>query len=117
MAITKQGFAPNIWKPVLGKTNGRCAYCEKKLDAELYGQCGQLSPPEGAWEVDHWIPKCKNGTDVLGNLVPACCECNDEKGEMSGEDYILQRNRKGQDINLPFALGMGIAESRVARSV
>lgn len=72
------------------KTGGRCTYCGKTLVKENHGKCSE-KPPEGAWEIDHWLPESAGGQTVFENLWPACCECNDEKGQDDGELYLLRR--------------------------
>lgn len=41
--------------------------------------CGRR-PPSVTLEIDHRIPVCAGGLDVLENLVPACWDCNRGKG-------------------------------------
>jgi len=65
------------------KTDGYCNYCGKKLALGNYGQIGA----RGAWEVDHSNPKCRGGTDYFRNLVPACVDCNRDKGARTGKSY------------------------------
>jgi 5-methylcytosine-specific restriction endonuclease McrA len=43
--------------------NGECAYCGSKVNLTL----------------DHFIPLTKGGSDVQGNLLPACLSCNSGK--------------------------------------
>lgn len=52
----------------------RCAYCGKWM-------------PIGTSTLDHIIPKSKNGTNSLDNLVVCCRDCNLEKDN----DYIIDR--------------------------
>lgn len=54
--------------------NNRCAYCGKWM-------------PIGTATIDHIIPKSKNGTNSLDNLVVCCYDCNLEKNN----DYIVDR--------------------------
>ncbi len=46
----------------------RCQYCGK-------------TPPEVTLEVDHIIPRSKNGGDETANLLTACFDCNRGKGK------------------------------------
>lgn len=32
--------------------------------------------------IDHVIPRCKNGSDKESNLVVACYNCNNKKGNL-----------------------------------
>lgn len=53
------------YKPedILNLFNGECAYCGSKVKLTL----------------DHFIPITKGGSDVQGNLLPACGSCNSKK--------------------------------------
>ena len=41
--------------------------------------------------IDHRLPRAAGGPDVLANLVVACLSCNREKGDMTEEQFMLQR--------------------------
>jgi len=75
------------------KTNGYCGYCEKKLALRNYGKADE----RGAWEVDHSVPRSRGGTDYLRNLVPACIECNRDKGARTGKSYRTSWERSEQN--------------------
>lgn len=64
---------------VHAKTNGKCHICRKTLARRNHGRIKS----RGAWEVDHSIPRSRNGTDRLNNLLPACIECNRTKSSSS----------------------------------
>ena len=49
---------------VLRRYGGRCAYCLKR--------------PANTW--DHVIPLRRGGLHTIGNLLPACRQCNSSKG-------------------------------------
>ena len=83
---------------IFGKTGGKCTYCGRPFLRENHGTCSE-NPSEGAWEIDHWWPEAKDGPHIPGNLWPACCKCNDEKGETNGDEYILQRIKSNKLIN------------------
>ena len=79
---------------IFNKAGGVCTYCGRQLSFELYGQCQPVPSPVGAWEVDHWRPKSsyadESEADVPDNLWPACCSCNEEKGDkFDGEAFVL----------------------------
>ena len=40
-----------------------------------------------ACHVDHQTPRARGGSDDIGNLVPACAECNISKGMMTLEEW------------------------------
>ena len=48
--------------------------------------CG-VSADEKALEVDHIIPRNKNGTDDLSNLQALCYSCNASKGDSDDTDF------------------------------
>lgn len=81
-------------KDIFNKTSGHCVYCGIPLLFENYGSCTRR-PPRGAWEVEHWIPRARCDSDAAcnnpGNLWASCCRCNDEKGTMTGDEYIVWR--------------------------
>ena len=54
---------------ILGKTNGRCAHCGKKLSIKTM-------------EKDHSIPWSKGGPSDIENIVPLCKECNKKKADI-----------------------------------
>jgi 5-methylcytosine-specific restriction endonuclease McrA len=37
---------------------------------------------------DHLVPKSKGGSDLLDNLVLACNECNNQRGDMPAESFL-----------------------------
>jgi 5-methylcytosine-specific restriction endonuclease McrA len=62
----------------LKENNGKCVFCGKK-----------------ATEVDHSIPKSKNGDTTKENLQPACQHCNRQKGAKTSDEYQdWKRDRK-----------------------
>lgn len=55
---------------VLVRDNYTCRYCG-------------AHPPDTVLEIDHVIPRCKGGTDDMGNLATACWNCNRGKSGMA----------------------------------
>ena len=51
------------WDDLKVRSDHRCAYC------------GQAKPLTR----DHVVPISKGGTDYIGNIVPACRQCNSKK--------------------------------------
>ena len=41
-------------------------------------------------EVDHIVPRSRNGPDRVSNLITACHECNDRKSNQSLEDFMTE---------------------------
>lgn len=64
---------------IYDKTCGLCHICHKKITLSNYGKYRT----EGAWHIDHSIPRSKGGTDHLNNLYPACIPCNLTKSDSS----------------------------------
>lgn len=64
----------NKKRTVMQKTLGRCFYCNEKFPASMI-------------TIDHFIPKSKGGTNSIDNLVPACRDCNHDKGTEDGEKF------------------------------
>lgn len=48
-------------------------------------QCQYCGTTKGPMTVDHVIPKMKNGTDSWENMVCACVNCNNKKGDYTPE--------------------------------
>lgn len=63
------------------RAGGRCAYCKCKLSVKSKGHRKRLT-------VDHVIPKSKGGTNSPDNLVAACKECNNAKGNKMPEEFV-----------------------------
>lgn len=56
---------------VLHRDNSICRYC---------GRVGSTT-------VDHWLPLCRGGTNDMVNLVCACQDCNELKGNAMPSDF------------------------------
>lgn len=63
-------------RKIYDRTNGYCHLCHKKLAFTNHGKYGA----QGAWQIEHSIPKANGGTDHLNNLYAACISCNIKKG-------------------------------------
>lgn len=59
----------NIFK----RDDYRCVYCGVNDKRKL--------------TIDHVIPKCRNGNDTWDNVVVACNKCNNEKGNLTLEEW------------------------------
>jgi 5-methylcytosine-specific restriction endonuclease McrA len=75
----------------------RCAYC---------GSVGDL-------HIEHFIPISKGGTHVLGNILPACPECNYAKGVKEAEGWYRAMpfftERRWAKIKKVLGIGNGSA--------
>lgn len=77
-------------KKIIQKTEGRCFYCHCQLPNDTY------VPDDGYaasykirnWHVDHVMPISRGGSNLIENLVPACCKCNAEKSNMTASEYM-----------------------------
>ena len=48
-------------------------YCDKEVSA---------------FEVEHMIPKARNGSNRVDNLTLSCHNCNQKKGTLTAEEFI-----------------------------
>jgi len=62
--LTKGSAKKSFHQTIRYSFGGLCAYCRCKRATTL----------------DHLKPKCKGGSNLRSNLVPACRECNHSKG-------------------------------------
>ena len=65
----------NIRNYLLEKYHHKCFYCDKEVSA---------------FEVEHMIPKARNGSNRIDNLTLACHDCNQKKGTLTAEEFIEQ---------------------------
>ena len=72
----KRGHTNKDWENKKIKFSNRCAYC---------GQQKKLTK-------DHIIPIIAGGGDEIGNIVPACMDCNRRKGKKSLEEFVTKCN-------------------------
>ncbi len=56
----------------LKRDKGICRYCRGIADT-----------------VDHVTPRCEGGKSTLENLVACCKRCNNLKGDMSVEEFLV----------------------------
>ncbi len=64
-------------------------------DARFCIYCG-----EKATTADHLTPKSRGGHDGYGNLAPCCYHCNQEKGNMTYDEYMTWRKYHYSDDHL-----------------
>ena len=77
---------PEIKEELLRHQNGRCAYCNQKISAQL-----------GNFDVDHKTPLARQGRDSKQNLQALCSRCNREKGTRTHREYLHFR-QYGRDL-------------------
>src|SRR6266481_318670 len=64
-------------KQALSENNGNCVFCGKKAD-----------------QVDHSIPRSRNGNNTSDNLQPACASCNQSKNSKTSEEFLNHKNER-----------------------
>lgn len=79
---------------LMGPFGGMCFYCRRAVSVPSYLPGQALTAHHAT--VDHDIPKCRIGyiTPMKNNLVLACRECNNLKGDMTGTEFIQFRRDK-----------------------
>lgn len=71
-------------RTVYEDSGGICHYCRVPLELE------------GAWHVEHQMPRALGGTDDLSNLVASCVKCNLEKGDLTAIEYVFAKPQIGE---------------------
>lgn len=66
-------FSAGEWGRRLLEFGGRCAYCHGN----------------GSIEIEHVVPLCRGGTNRIANVVPACKDCNQDKGMMTPAEWAV----------------------------
>ena len=57
----------------------------------LFGNCCAYCSASGDMEIEHVIPISKGGTHAMGNIVPACHDCNSSKRAKDAESWYRQQ--------------------------
>lgn len=70
-------------REIFNKSRGRCHYCSTALQLD------------GAWHVEHMMPRALGGGDAPLNLVAACVPCNLEKSDRTAIEFVTQGGRGG----------------------
>lgn len=63
---------------LFGIQDGQCYYCKKKV-------------PIKQATADHLIPLVRGGKDNRNNLAMCCFECNQEKGDLTAEEFLQRK--------------------------
>jgi 5-methylcytosine-specific restriction endonuclease McrA len=66
---------------ILAESEYRCPYCGEQIQG-------------AAFHVDHKIPLRRGGDDSLANLQPVCADCNSAKGNLTHEEFLIERGLK-----------------------
>ena len=90
--MTSPSFRRSFIERMLAENgNLNCHYCNIEC------RPGYRNIYKDSATVDHKIPKCKGGTNARENLVLACNECNNLKGNRSYEDFIANPNKPNKE--------------------
>lgn len=67
----------------LDREGGRCFWCNRRI---------VMKPRHGEMQasLDHIIPQSKGGWDGIDNVVISCVPCNNERGDMDAELYLVK---------------------------
>lgn len=63
-------------REIFEKSEGKCHYCSASLRVD------------GAWHVEHMMPKALGGSDDMVNLVAACVPCNLGKSDRTAIEFV-----------------------------
>ena len=75
-------------KSRLKKSGGSHSLKEWIAKCEDYSFCCAYCGKRGAYlTVDHDIPVSRGGLDDIGNIIPACLPCNQQKNNKTGDEY------------------------------
>jgi len=65
---------------IFEQSDGRCIYCSEQLELD------------GAWHIEHQLPRALGGDDKPLNLVAACARCNLEKRDRTALEYLTSKS-------------------------
>lgn len=69
----------------IDQQEARCHYCGEELDFD----------GPNKWQVDHFIPLSRGGSNWASNIVIACAGCNRDKGDRMPWEYRPARFEEG----------------------
>ena len=82
----------------------KCYYCDTKLVRFITNSRFRAPAPHNGLTRDHLLPKARGGTGQM--TVDCCCDCNNDKGRLTVEEYrVVVAFRKGMiaisDLKFP----------------
>ena len=95
MARKRRQVSQNKRRAVFTRDRGRCAYCGRLL-------------PYYDFEVDHKTPlsprtpEVESGNNALDNLQITCRSCNEDKADLTDDEYREERRRRAERSAEPF---------------
>lgn len=75
-------FSPSVMNAVRTESNDTCVFC---------GTQTERTPGPNQSNIDHAIPKSRNGNNTLNNAQNTCRTCNLEKGTQTTQEYLKTR--------------------------
>lgn len=80
-AFIRKPLSKKIRFEVFKRDNFKCQYCGKQV-------------PDIVLEVDHIVPVCEGGTNIISNLVTSCYDCNHGKSGNKIQNKICRDDIK-----------------------
>ncbi|MCK6511027.1 RNA-guided endonuclease IscB [Myxococcota bacterium] len=72
-----------------------CGYEVREYLLEKWKRkCFYCDATEIPLQIDHIVPRSKNGTDRVSNLTLACARCNQEKGNQNAKTFLAKQPEK-----------------------
>ena len=72
---------------------------DRRKQATRCYYCRQVFGPNELRTFDHKIPISRGGSNKPGNLVVACEECNNEKADLTHDEFFLYREVTGHMVH------------------
>ena len=82
-----------------------CHYCQRPFT------------PERPKTTDHKIPKSRGGTNTQANKAPCCYPCNQEKADLTEEEYLRFRALVQEGLTRPHAWSLARDDSAAPRNI
>ncbi len=82
-------YKNKIAKKQRGRNGFKRQFIQQRKNAFLKGFC--IYCGADAYTIDHMIPISRGGTNRPENRIPACQSCNNEKGNMTYDEYMIWR--------------------------
>ena len=76
---------PQYFQRIVASQGFFCYYCEHRMFQHQHVS-GRRTPPDAITK-DHLEPRVYGGETSERNLVAACCQCNNLRGEMEAEAF------------------------------
>jgi len=92
-------------REVVARRDGgwRCRFCRRSLTCPPAGRSHTRAEAPSLATLDHWVPRARGGTWSLGNLVLACKACNEDKGRLTGHEYLTVLAFRARQVRRPWS--------------